>query len=198
MKICFDIDGVLASYATKFIEVAQKLYGKKQVNVRDYNFGLDLKEVKRVNVIMVRSHMYENLKLTDTALDILALNSTDVIWYMTARSRFSNGETRLNNSIREQTMIWLSDNKFPQCENLIFTEEKGLTCYELGVKYLVEDNLESAIEAYRLGITAYIIDRYYNREETLPGMEYPHRVKTIREAIRDARQREKRSHQKNP
>ena len=194
MIIAFDIDGVLAEAGKEFIKMINKFYDGIVIDESRYDFGLDAGVISRVHTLMVRCKAYENLSLTEDALDILILNSDDVIWYVTARSAPSNGSIDMANSVREQTMRWLAKHKFPQHENLIFSADKVKTCIGLDAKYLVEDNWDAVQGAYEEGITAYLIDKPYNRSEDLVPFgeySYPNRVRTIREAIRRARETEK-------
>jgi len=176
--IAIDIDEVLADYAAEFVVMSNKLWSTN-FTADDYHedwltlWGVDLDEAVARGQAMLDDRMHERLRHDDKAVDVLAkLAQNYNLIVLTAR----------NLATKELTLEWLKrhypmilpgsvnfagiwDNPKPDAVH----QTKGSIARQLGVEYLIDDQLKHCLAAHEHGIKSLLFGDYrWNQADDLP------------------------------
>jgi 5'(3')-deoxyribonucleotidase len=176
--IAIDVDEVLADYASEFVVVSNRLWGT-DLKREDYHenwpqlWGLEMGDVVARSQVMLEDRMHERLKHDDQAIPVLkALSERFTLKILTAR----------NVSTKEMTLEWLQRH-YPMFapEDVNFagiwdnpTDDaphmtKGDIAKQLGVNYIIDDQVKHCVAAAERGIQAVLFGEYpWNQAEALP------------------------------
>ena len=177
--IAIDIDEVLADYAAEFVVMSNKLWNTN-FTADDYHedwltlWGVDLDEAVARGQAMLEDRMHERLKHNDEAVEGLHRLGEDYnLIVLTAR----------NLATKELTLEWLGrhypmispgsvnfagiwDNPKPDA----VTRTKGSIAKQLGVEYIIDDQLKHCLAADEHGIQALLFGDYrWNQQDELPA-----------------------------
>ncbi|MDQ5932702.1 MAG: hypothetical protein QG649_787 [Patescibacteria group bacterium] len=176
--IAIDIDEVLADYAAEFVVMSNKLW-QTNFTADDYHedwltlWGVDLDEAVARGQVMLEDRMHERLKHDAAAVDVLTTLARDYnLIVLTAR----------NLATKDLTLQWLQrhypmispesvnfagiwDNPKPDA----VTQTKGSVAKQLGVEYIIDDQLKHCLAAHEHGIKSLLFGEYrWNQADDLP------------------------------
>jgi hypothetical protein len=171
VRIALDIDGTLADFARGFQFYCETWVNEWQCDLSDYNLGLTEEDFR---------YHYNNFVLDD-GLQTLVPYAGAVSWcqkvgsvhqltYVTRRRPEEGAD-----QVKAQTEAWLAHYRFPQRQNLIFTQDKPSVAGRFDV--FVEDYLRDA-RKINLVTPCFLIDRPWNQGS------YARRVRTLEEVVR--------------
>lgn len=178
LTIAIDVDEVLADYSAEFVLMSNKLWGTTFTK-EDYHedwlklWGVDLQEAMDRGAVMLQDRMHERLKHDPEAVKVLNhLAKTYHLIILTAR----------NTATKALTLKWIRKH-YPMIDtkNIIFAgiwdnpeadavhKTKGAMAKELGVDYLIDDQLKHCFAASEHGIEALLFGDYtWNAHVQLP------------------------------
>ncbi len=176
--IAIDIDDVLADYSAEFVLMSNKLWGT-ELTVEDYTedwmqlWGVDVDEVVARGKALFEDRMHERLKHKDDATPVLEeLSKRYELTILTARTTQSKAAT-LEWFTRHYPMISHDNITFaglwdnPDKDTAKRT--KGDLAKNLGVEYIIDDQLKHCIAAAEHGISALLFGEYtWNQADDLP------------------------------
>ena len=164
-ELAFDIDGVIADTFRVFVEVAANQYGipieYEEITEYDYNKVVDIDEMTGREIIqrILDDPVGIGIQPVSGATEILnRLLRISPLLFVTARTE--------KNSIID----WMQQNiGFPDMNavNLIATgshEDKLPILMEYGIKYFVEDRLETCYLLDKASVTPIVFDQPWNRK----------------------------------
>lgn len=176
--IAIDVDEVLADYAAEFVIISNKLWGT-DFKVEDYHedwlslWGVDMDEAVARGQIMLEDRMHERLRHNDEAVDVLNRLAEDYrLIILTAR----------NLKAKDLTLEWLGRH-YPMisADNVNFAgiwdnpepdaakRTKGAIAKQLGVDYIIDDQLKHCLAANDHGIQSLLFGDYgWNQTDSLP------------------------------
>lgn len=178
--IAVDIDDVLADSASRFIEYSNKTWGTS-LTIDDYSedwsslWGIDDKETEMRSVQYFSSGIVNLYDHDNEAVSVfLKLKKKYDLILVTSRSIL----------LKEDTIIWINL-KYPgvfRSQDIYFSgiwdngvsgvavsSNKGQIVKDLGVKYIIDDQVKHCVGAYNHGIKALLFGDYsWNRKEILP------------------------------
>jgi len=174
MLIFIDLDEVLCNFIEKFLLFHNRIKNTnfKFEQVKEYHmnklWGVSREEIVKELKEYYDSKEFENLSIipgAKKAIDILSKNNELII--ITARPNF----------LKEKTEIWINKN-FPNKFSTIYltnegthnepTEKKVDLCLKLGIKLVIEDSLENAIDCAKAGMKVFLLNKPWNQCENLP------------------------------
>ncbi len=183
MRLGIDIDGCLANFNSSYIDIIVEVTGvnlfpegcKDDVAFpTTWNYELDngytKEQVKKVwDEIVHNTKFWEKLeaypdtKETIKELNRLAKKNHDV-YFLTHR---------MGKNAKLQTETWLYNHgmNYP---TVLLTGDKGPVLNNLGIKFFVDDKLETVNDIMRQGLDTqhfYLIDRPYNQKNRRPGVK---------------------------
>lgn len=176
--IAIDIDDVLADYAAEFVLASNKLWGTN-FTVDDYNedwmalWGVGIDEVVERGKVLFEDRIHERLKHKDAAVPVLeSLSKRYRLTVLTARDEQSKAMT-LEWFTRHYPMIDHTNITFAGLWNNpdkdTAKRTKGAIAKNLGVDYIIDDQLKHCIAAAEHGITALLFGEYsWNQADELP------------------------------
>ncbi len=177
--IAIDIDDVLADYSAEFVLASNRLWGTK-LTADDYDedwvklWGIDIYEAMDRGKVLFEDRIHERLKHKDDAVAVLqSLSERFTLKILTAR----------NDQSKESTLKWFTRH-YPMIDhqNITFAglwdnpdenvakRTKGELAKNMGVQYLIDDQLKHCKAAAEHGITALLFGDYrWNQIDELPA-----------------------------
>jgi uncharacterized HAD superfamily protein len=187
MKIGIDIDEVVAELTKKYIG----FYNEK--NGTDFKFEnmyshyleepLNTTEEKIVELMFkfYETEDFNNLDLVEGAKELISeLSKNHEIFFITARPP----------SVKEKTRFFL-EKHFPDVSLNIFhsgdlhgkKKTKAEICLDQGIKFLIEDHHDYALDCARKGVKVFLLEKPWNKNyEDHPNII---RVNHLREILRE-------------
>jgi uncharacterized HAD superfamily protein len=174
MKVAVDIDNVLADFAPHLMRFHNKNYGThfNYENQDEYDLTLywacsEEETLKRIYAFY-DSQEFENIEPVSGAVDaIIQLKNKHELFVITARPYY----------IEDKTLRWINTyfpNSFKQVvhTNLVSEEgskhkKKSEVCKELHTQIIIEDCIDYALDCLSAGVTAYLLERPWNKEKVL-------------------------------
>jgi len=179
-KIGIDIDGVLCNILSS---VVNKLNSEFDLNIKikdvvEYDF-FKIKEATQEQIQYVfdwymETHISNILTLRKSSTSVTHLYKMYDVTLITARALSS----------AKQTIKWLTHHGF-QWNRLMFVSSKQKAVIGHDFDFIVEDNLQTAIDFVNKGITCYLMDYPYNQSEPIKGID---RVKNWEEVMEKVQQ----------
>lgn len=177
--IAIDIDDVLADYSAEFVLASNRLWGTK-LTADDYDedwvklWGIDIHEAVDRGKALFEDRIHERLKHKDDAVAVLqGLSERFTLKILTAR----------NDQSKASTLEWFTRH-YPMIEhqNITFAglwenpdenvskRTKGELAKNMGVQYLIDDQLKHCTAAAEHGITSLLFGDYkWNQIDELPA-----------------------------
>ncbi len=174
MKIGIDIDEVVVEFVRGYLKLYEYETGKnvKFEEVRTYHFWEWLPLSKQETIDLAEryfnSRYFKEIELiVDSIESIHSLKDKHEIFFITSRPASWRKATEdfLNKHFAGSnfTLIFSSD----------FHKDQGKTkaeiCKDLGIKLLIEDNANYALDAANLGINVILFDKPWNEKHETPG-----------------------------
>lgn len=172
-ELAFDIDGVVADTFRIFIETAREKYGIEieYEEITEYEFweviDIDLKITQDIIRMILNNPLEIGIKPITGAIEVLTrLSQIEPLLFVTARPE------------REAILKWARKELGLPGPNSIHIEASGThrekipILIEHGVKYFVEDRLETCFLLDEVSVTPIVFDQPWNRK--------PHPFKTVR------------------
>lgn len=171
-KILLDIDGVIANFYHGFASYLNDKYNcTLDVNVEPKNYSFEKwgHGVENVNFDIssnewINQDGFEKLPAFEGAEKFVKqlINMCDVC-IVTARigdwnQKFGPG---MKNRIKRNTYNWLKRHNMP-VDKLHFIHEKIPFCKERGISIMIEDKMDTALEASKNGMHTILMNRGYN------------------------------------
>lgn len=170
MKVGLDVDGVLARFNDRYIDLivevtGRDLFGSRPVDIRTWNypeqqFGYSDDEMSKVwGVITSSLDFWRNLDAyDDTArqlrrLAFLAEHTHDV-YFVTSRPGVR---------AKAQTERWLAAHGFPE-PTVLITSHKGLAARTLALDVYVDDRWENALDVATTKTRSYLLTQSWNAD----------------------------------
>ena len=176
--IAIDIDDVLADYSAEFVLASNRLWGTK-LTAKDYDedwvklWGVDLSEAMDRGRVLFEDQIHERLERKEGAVEVLReLSERFTLKVLTAR----------NDQSKSSTLEWFTRH-YPMIEhqNITFAglwdnpdenvakRTNGALAKNMGVQYLIDDQLKHCLAAAEHGITALVFGDYtWNQAASLP------------------------------
>jgi uncharacterized HAD superfamily protein len=174
MRIGIDFDDVVADSSTAIIEIHNKTHATsfKKDDFRDYLWeniwgGTREDRIKEIDKFLTadQSRTISPIAGSFRAIEELKMKGHE-LYIITGR-----GDKHI-----EQTELWIRNN-FPNVFDGIYytnSQMKSETCKNNGVKVLIDDNPEVALECAKDGIRVFIFDQPWNR-----GCSFPANVERV-------------------
>ncbi|MDZ7698390.1 MAG: haloacid dehalogenase [Deltaproteobacteria bacterium] len=176
-EVAFDIDGVIADTFRAFILAARKHYGSRLTydDITDYDFrnviDFDEHSANEIVEMILENPLQVGIRPMKGAVEVLTrLASLNPICFVTARTN------------REAIVEWIHEAVGLKGSDVMTLEatgnhrEKLPVLIKQGVKYFVEDRLETCFLLHEAMITPIVFDQPWNRDP------HPfHRVKSWEE-----------------
>jgi len=169
--IAFDLDECLGELILSFLEYYNNSYGTnyRYEDVRSYNLeeligGTRQGAIKEVYKFFDTDYFREIAVVIGSRHVVRELAKDNEVIVITSRPYI----------VEKQTAKWLSHQFYDRFNNVIFTNEwsleggsrtKGDICRELGVSYMIEDNLDYALECSEKGIRTFLLEKPWNQRE---------------------------------
>jgi len=172
-ELAFDIDGVVADTFRIFIETARKKYGIEieYEQITEYEFweviDIDFKTTQDIIQMILDDPLEMGIKPITGAVEVLTrLSRIEPLLFVTARPN------------RESILRWARKELGLPGTNSIHIEASGTHREKLpilldhGIKYFVEDRLETCFILNEASMTPIVFDQPWNRK--------PHPFRTVR------------------
>jgi uncharacterized HAD superfamily protein len=171
-KVLLDIDGVIANFHKGFSIYLNEKHGctlnpeeePNTYSIKHWGGGIENIDTDTVTYKWIKDGGFGNLSPFSGAKEFVdRLNNICVVYVVTARIgdwdvKFSENIT---DKIKSDTQNWFKKYNIP-VENLHFTHKKVEFCKENEISVLIEDKLETALNASKEGMHTILIDRNYN------------------------------------
>ncbi len=186
MKIGLDFDDVITEFTDSLMKFYHKKYGKKVIKdqIKQWNWGLywgiSREEATRRVDEFHETHKVEDILPLDKAIDSIneLMERHDVLIITGKPVRF-----------KHRVEEWLQHYLGKKLEVIHAGEwhkgqaaTKAEICKELGVKVLLEDSGETALDCANSGIKVLLFDKPWNKQFKHKNIQ---RVKNWEEAIKD-------------
>jgi uncharacterized HAD superfamily protein len=191
-KVLLDLDGVVADFYYGFATFLNKNYGcNLDVNVSPYNYnfnewgeGTECIDINKAINIWILDGGFRHLPAFNMATKFVNdLKKICDLYIVTARMDGWKNKLSIEaqNIIKVDTEIWLKKHNMPT-NNLYFIKEKVPFCKINEVNILIEDKLETALEASKEDLHTILINMNYNSS---PIERYKiYRVSNLSEAFK--------------
>lgn len=167
LKIGLDLDGVLAAFSPKFVEMANEMFGYslKAENQTEWDhtcLGLSKKEEDAVWEVIntTPNWWYHELPALPETNLITEVARRHTVYFITNRN-----QTKVGMSIEEQSAHWVRRNFWIPNPTVIVTKQKGKVADALLLDYFIDDKLENCLDvAKHSNTTVYLHDAPYNSD----------------------------------
>jgi len=148
LNIGLDVDGVLAAFSPKFIEIANYLFKLKlkpedQTGWAHQSLGLSNKQADKVWEVIDETPNWwlEELPVLPNTESLSNANFKHRLYFITKRN-----PTECGLPMEEQTAVWLRRHFFIPNPTVIVTERKGDVANALELDYFVDDKHENCFD----------------------------------------------------
>ena len=174
-KLGVDVDEVVVEFFKKYLELFNKQFNKKMSlkDITNYHIW-NLTDISREDSLLLAREVHDaehpdNLLLVDgVEKSLVQLSKKYEIFFITSRpERFKEKTTQtlkhlfkdFRFSLHFAQGVWGS------------SKTKGDICRELGVKFMVEDNADYALDCAQKGIKTFLLDKPWNQKyESNPNL----------------------------
>ena len=172
-KVMLDVDGCIGDFYQSFATFLNDHYGTTLDLTHEpsgYNFdswggGVDQVDVDEATTAWIMSGGYRSLPIYPGAkafYDVL-IGQYDV-WVVTARlGTFGHITPEVASQVQSDTLGWFSDHGLTLLHPVTYEHQKIEFCQQHGVWVLIEDKLQTAIDASKANLDTILIDRYWNQ-----------------------------------
>ena len=175
-KILLDLDGVIANFCRGFLTFLNEHYGctlnpnqdPQEYDLSRWGCGVDKIDLGVASLDWILHNGFERLPAYQGAKEFAReLLSNYNVYIVTARigdweQKFSADQKA---RIKKNTFKWLKRLGIPSTK-LYFARDKVQFCQEKGISIMVEDKLETALNASKAGIHTVLMNRGYNGSKT--------------------------------
>ena len=170
--IAFDIDGVFANTMALFLEIARKDYGINHIRYEDITtyfleecLDIDPEIIKVIINRILEGEFESDLLPVDGAVEVLSdIGEAHPLLFVTARPRLATVKKWVH------SMLSLNPSDIEVVATGTF-EGKADVLNARGVRYFVEDYLETCYMLSESGITPILFSQPWNRSSNHPFME---------------------------
>jgi len=167
MKIGIDIDEVIVEFLKGYLEIYEKIYGKKGFykDFHSYNFWeclpISKEQAIRIAEEFFDSEEFENIEFVKGAKQaVQTLSKNHELIFLTARPV----------KIKEKTIRFFNKH-FPESSFEIFhsgdffagNKSKAEICKDLGISFLIEDNEHYALDCSKNCEKVFLLDKPWNQ-----------------------------------
>lgn len=177
-KILLDIDGVLADFHKGFSQFLNENYDTNiDLNVEPNEYSLDLwghnlskEETSAAIPKWIISEGYKKIPIYSGASDFVRrLQEKYDVRVMTARvGDFTDLSKPIINIIKNDTFQWFKNNNISS--DIVFGNKKIEYCKLNKISIIIEDKLETVVDAANKGMKSILFDRGWNRGK---GRDHP-------------------------
>jgi uncharacterized HAD superfamily protein len=175
VRIMLDMDGVIANFYNEFAKYLNDNYGctlNTEIAPKNYPFeswghGVDKINFAEASNNWINQNGFEKIPAFDGVKEFVKeLSKLYDVHIVTARigDWEQNFTADIKNRIKKNTHNWLKKQGISACK-LYFVHDKVPFCKELGISIIIEDKLETALNAAKEKIHAILIDRNYNHSK---------------------------------
>lgn len=181
LRIGFDIDGVLADFSGRFVEIANTMFGTSYKASEQPNWDYEQFSKEQVDkvweVIRTTNNFWENLYSIEPDKTLGAVEVSHTPIFITSRVPVAG------DSIESQTQTWLLERKFVTFPTVLVVphySKKLPLMQALELDSYIDDKPETVEQLQAVGLNCYIFDQPYNQKVTCAP-----RVKSIADYISD-------------
>ncbi len=185
-KIAFDLDEVIADFMDALLQFYYKKKGKlhSKEEFLEYKWwpvwGMEKDEAVKLVDEFHDTHKLDDVKLAEGALESITrmLNDKHELFVITARPvRFKEKvESWIRHHLKTDNIKVIHSGDFHKSQ----AASKAEICNELGIKLLLEDSGETALDCAKKGIQVILFDKPWNQTVKNPDI---HRVHNWSQAI---------------
>ena len=169
MKIAMDLDEVIADFMSALLDFYYVKKGKRH-SVSEFKkykwwpvWGMEKEESIKLVDEFHDTHKLDEIKLVDGALEVISnlMKNGNEIYIITARpSRFKKKvESWIKHHIKTNKIKVIHAGDFHKGQSAT----KAEICNEIGVKIILEDSGETALQCVEKGISVILFDKPWNK-----------------------------------
>ncbi len=169
MKIGIDIDEVVVEFMKGYLEYHNKEKGTnyKYDEIFSYRFedfsNLPKEEIRRLVLGFNDAEKFSNLDFVSGAKESIAyLEDNNKIFFITSRhpgTKHNTVDFFEKNFPKNNFVIYFSGENWGNKKS----KSKGEICLDLGIKVMIEDNKDYALDCAKKGIKVFLLDKPWNK-----------------------------------